>query len=307
MILILSNPSDIHARHVANLLRRRGRKVFCVSRADFGNGVSISLCPDIQSGTITVDGTKIDSNDISAIWHRRPGRVYAAPAITNGLDRSFTENEWAHILDGFFAIASRRNVSPPWKQRAATKPLQLSVASRAGLRVPKTLITSDPAAALAFASEYEGGIVHKAMTGPSHQFVDTRVWNSTDAQHIRDLLLCPTIFQQRIIGPTNVRATVVGSRIFSAGILTGSGHACVDSRLDADAPCTPYELPSEVESAILRLMNELGLVFGTIDLIVADNGDHVFLEVNPQGQFLYIEILTGLPISNALADFLAYD
>jgi glutathione synthase/RimK-type ligase-like ATP-grasp enzyme len=54
-------------------------------------------------------------------------------------------------------------------------------------------------------------------------------------------------------------------------------------------------------------MGELGLVFGTIDLKVADNGDHVFLEINPQGQFLYIEILTGLPISNALADFLAYD
>ena len=40
-------------------------------------------------------------------------------------------------------------------------------------------------------------------------------------------------------------------------------------------------------------MDELGLVFGTIDLKVADNGEHIFLEVNPQGQFLYIEILTG--------------
>ena len=54
-------------------------------------------------------------------------------------------------------------------------------------------------------------------------------------------------------------------------------------------------------------MDELGLVFGTIDLKVADNGELFFLEINPQGQFLYIEIRTGLPISKALADFLAYD
>jgi hypothetical protein len=306
MILILSNPGDIHARHIANLLRGRGREVFYVSRAHFGNGASLSLRPDAQRGSITIDGTRIVSDDISAVWYRRPGMVHAAPVITDELDRSFTENEWAQILDGFFAVASRRNISPPWKQRAATKPLQLSMASRVGLRVPKTLITSDPAEALAFAGEFEGGTVHKAMTSPSHHFVDTRVWNSTDAQHIGDLPLCPTIFQQRIVGPADVRATVVGSQIFSACILMGSGRAGVDSRLDADAPCTPYQLPSDVESAILRLMDELGLVFGTIDLKVADNGDHVFLEINPQGQFLYIEILTGLPISNALADFLAY-
>ena len=54
-------------------------------------------------------------------------------------------------------------------------------------------------------------------------------------------------------------------------------------------------------------MHELGLVFGTVDLKLTDNGEHVFLEINPQGQFLYIEILTGLPISRALAEFLAHD
>ncbi len=51
-------------------------------------------------------------------------------------------------------------------------------------------------------------------------------------------------------------------------------------------------------------MDKLGLVFGTIDLKLADSGERVFLEVNPQGQFLYIEIQTGLPISNALAELL---
>ena len=53
-------------------------------------------------------------------------------------------------------------------------------------------------------------------------------------------------------------------------------------------------------------MKELGLPFGTIDMKLTDDGEHIFLELNPQGQFLYIEILTGLPIASAVADFLAY-
>ena len=125
-----------------------------------------------------------------------------------------------------FLCASRRNVSSPWKQRAATKPLQLSIASRVGLRVPKTLFTSDPAEALAFGGRYRRGDCHKAMTAPSNQFVDTRVWSSADAQIIGDLPLCPTIFQQQILGPADVRATIVGPQIFSASISTGSGGAC---------------------------------------------------------------------------------
>jgi len=308
MILILSNPQDVHARHIAKQLRLRGREVVCFSRADFGTGASLAFRPGADQGAIRLaDGTRIISDDVSAVWYRRPGSVASDPTISDELDRSFAENEWMHALDGFFTSVFPRIVSPPLKQRAATKPIQLSLASRLGLRVPETLITSDPEEALTFVAAHQGRVVHKAMTAPPHQFIDTRAWDSEASRHIADISLCPTIFQERIVGPADVRATVVGEQIFSACIQSASGRASVDSRLDSDAPCAPYDLPSDVEAAILRLMNELELLFGTVDLKVTDCGEHVFLEVNPQGQFLYIEILTGLPISNALADFLACD
>lgn len=308
MILILSNPTDVHAKHIRKLLEQRGREVVCQSRADFSNGASVAFRADTGRGTIKLrDGRKITSDEVSAVWLRRPGTVRADPAITNELDRSFAETEWMQTLDGFFTVAFRRIVSPPLKQRAATKPLQLSLASHVGLRVPAALITSDPEEALDFVAEHQGVIVHKALTAPPHQFMDTRVWDSDASRHIADLLLCPTILQERIFGPADVRATVVGRRIFSARIDTASGPANVDSRLDADAPCTPYQLPGSVEAAILRLMDKLGLVFGTVDLKLTDDGEHIFFEVNPQGQFLYIEIRTRLPISDALAEFLAYE
>lgn len=33
-------------------------------------------------------------------------------------------------------------------------------------------------------------------------------------------------------------------------------------------------------------------------------GEHVFLELNPAGQFLFVERLTGLPLLDAFCDFL---
>jgi hypothetical protein len=305
MILILSNPTDVHARHIAEQLRERGCDVLTLSRSDFGNGASIDFRPGAKLGEITLaDGTKIASEEVSVVWYRRPGIVRANPAITDTLDRSFAENEWSVAVDGFLTVAFRRIVNQPLRQRSATKPLQLALASQIGLRAPETLITSNPKEALAFVTKHQGAVVHKAMTAPPHQFIDTRAWDSNAYRHIRDLPLCPTMLQERIYGPADVRATVVGKRLLSACIQTARGRAGIDSRLDTDAPCAPYELPSDVESAILHLMEELGLVFGTIDLKLADNGEHVFLEVNPQGQFLYIEILTGLPISNTLVEFL---
>ena len=306
MILILSHPGDLHARHIASKLRHRGNEVACLSREDFSSGASLAFSPNGPSGRIVLgDGTTIGSEDVSAAWFRRPGTVLADPAITDQLDRSFAQNEWNQALDAFFTTAPARQISPPLKQRAATKPIQLALASRLGLRVPQTLITSSAEAALAFVAEHRGAVVHKAMTAPRHAFIDTRAWDDEANRHAADLAMCPTILQERIFGPGDVRVTVVGRQIFSACIHTGAGRAEIDSRLDPDAPFTNYDLPSNVEALLLRLMDELGLVFGAIDLKIADSGEHVFLEVNPQGQFLYVEIHTGLPISDALVEYIA--
>jgi D-alanine-D-alanine ligase-like ATP-grasp enzyme len=74
--------------------------------------------------------------------------------------------------------------------------------------------------------------------------------------------------------------------------------------LNLDVEYREHRLPAAVESCILTLMRGLDLSFGTVDMKVDERGDYVFLEVNPQGQFLYIEILTGLPLAKAMAEFL---
>jgi glutathione synthase/RimK-type ligase-like ATP-grasp enzyme len=187
------------------------------------------------------------------------------------------------------------------------KPGQLYIARQIGLRIPDTLISNDPHEVEAFLQRHEMKVVHKAITALRHCFIDTQLWREEIRSIMqRDLPIAPAIFQEYISGPADVRATVIGDRIFSARIATVKSRAGgVDSRLDIDVPYEPHQLPESLSTRLLELMSQLGLLFGTVDLKMVDENEYVFLEVNPQGQFLYVEILTGMPITSAFADFLA--
>ena len=69
-------------------------------------------------------------------------------------------------------------------------------------------------------------------------------------------------------------------------------------------PHLVHELDSTVAAKVGELMRRMGLCFGSLDFIVTPEGEHVFLEVNPVGQFGWIADQTGLPIYERLAELL---
>jgi glutathione synthase/RimK-type ligase-like ATP-grasp enzyme len=117
------------------------------------------------------------------------------------------------------------------------------------------------------------------------------------------LVLAPTIFQEIITDCRELRVTVIGDQAFAAEFRPRNG--LIDGRLDLETPYRQHELPDEVATRLLALVRRLGLVFSTIDMKLTDDGEYVFLELNPQGQYLDIEILTGIPLTAAMAQFLA--
>jgi hypothetical protein len=304
MILIAAERHDVHARRVKQLLEDRDRVVRLFHATEFGPSQRLTFDPISGHGMIRGgDGLTFHTSDVTAVWYRRPGRTVADPGITDSLDRSFAENEWQFALDGFFSAMPVPVISPPLRQRAAIKPRQLAAASAAGLRVPKTLITSDAEEAVAFVRSHSR-VIHKAMSSPPHRLLDTREWSAFEESRLDDLALSPIVLQEMIEGPSDLRVTVVGQQLFTAEIHGTPRYRGPDSRLDLDAPCNPYHLSDDVSHAILRVMETLGLAFGTVDLKRTWDGDFVFFEVNPQGQFLYIEIRTAQQISAAVADLL---
>ena len=66
----------------------------------------------------------------------------------------------------------------------------------------------------------------------------------------------------------------------------------------------PWLVPHNVHATVRGVLDKLGLAMGVIDIKEDPNGELVWLEVNPQGQFLFLEPLTGLKLTNHFADFL---
>jgi hypothetical protein len=180
-----------------------------------------------------------------------------------------------------------------------SKPYQALLLRHAGLRVPATLVTSDPAAARAFHAEHRE-VIYKSASG-----IRSIVRRLGPDQLARLELLRdgPAQFQAFVPG-RNVRVHTVGDQVFATRIETEA----VDYRyahLDGlGVEMRPVTLPPAVEAACLRVARDLDLLFAGIDLKETPDGEHVCFEVNPCPGFIYYERHTGQPISAALADLL---
>jgi glutathione synthase/RimK-type ligase-like ATP-grasp enzyme len=311
VILIIAPPDDLHARRVAQEIELEGHTAQIVSWRRAGKGLRASLSYEGNLADFVLqseEGEVVSArpSDFRAIWNRRPSPPDIPLGVLDSEHRRFARQEWQDLLDGLTLTLGFKSqiINPLPAQRAAVKPYQLAVAQSVGLQVPKTLISSDPQQAKKFLDVHKGRVVHKAMTNPRNAFMDTRRWQDTENGALNRLPLAPTIFQELIEGPLDIRATIVGAEIYAAAISTEQSRAGLDSRLDLDVPTTSYEVPREIAGRLRGLMAALGLSFATVDLKVDYSGRLHFLELNPQGQFLYVEILTGLPISKAVAKLL---
>lgn len=306
MIFILASAKDVHARRVSDVLNDHGHQVTIFDAGELGNGATITYPLDEAPIAVLPSGQTVSFDQATCVWYRRPRLGHVAEHIRHPAVRNFCRQEWANLLEGLFLNSNACFVNPLLAEYAAVKPRQLHMAREVGWAIPDTLITSDQDHASAFIEKHRGRVIHKAMTAPRDRLIDTRVWDEGDRSALKALTLAPTIFQEMICGPVDLRITVVGQRIFTAKISTELGRAGIDSRMDMDAPYEPYELPDQIHERVLAFMAAMGLVYGTIDLKITPEGQYVFFEVNPQGQFLYVEILTGMPITSAMADLLAH-
>ena len=81
-------------------------------------------------------------------------------------------------------------------------------------------------------------------------------------------------------------------------------HLESDWRQNLDVPLTPIEVEPETKRRLAHVLQFMGLRMGVVDLKVDDECERVWLELNPQGQFLFVEGLTGLDLTGAFSDFL---
>ena len=257
---------------------------------------------------------KVALEDLRAAWYRSPA-TFTFPDGMSSAERQHAHREAKIGLGGILMSLPLLWVNHPAQlANAVYKPWQLAAAARCGLQVPRTIVSNDPAAVRRFAEEAAtGGVVIKAL-GTSRVTEEgvtkigfTRRLAPTDLDDLGGLNVAPHQVQDWVEKHHDVRVVVVDSTTFAIGIHAGSEAGYVDWRSDHSA--LRYErldVPERIEARVRALMEELGLVYGALDFVITPEGDWVFLECNPGGQFGWLEAHTGAPISAALVELLAH-
>ncbi|MCP3711272.1 hypothetical protein M3I54_30595 [Paraburkholderia sp. CNPSo 3274] len=270
---------------------------------------------DEERQVIACEDYELDLGTVSAVWYRRIAIGQCIPETMDRQLRRAAVDQSRATLHGMIASLDAFHLDPVHRlRRAENKQLQLKIAREVGLTIPRTLITNAPEAVRSFARECKQGMIMKTLSSFAiyeqcdQRVVFTNTVHDKDLERLDDLRYCPAIFQEQVPKALELRTTIVGNRIFTASIDSQRAEkSSVDWRRDGLGlleAWEPYSLPPEVENGLLKLMHALGLNYGAADFILTPDGRHCFLEVNPVGEFFWLEKHPGLPLSGAIADLL---
>ena len=311
-VLIVTASYDEAPRYVGAALANLGVPFFRLDTDRFPSEVRVIFDP--YEGITISDGQQpISSRQIRSVWYRRNVAPILPESLSSGV-REFCERESRAFLEGMLtALPTQRWLSCPrniWQ--AEHKLYQLSVAAQLGFSLPHTVVTNDEKTVRKFASGRS--LVAKAVGSgyivgaEGNRGIFTSSLNADDLEDLSGLALAPVTFQERVEKSSDIRVTVIGDEVFAAEIMSQSRQSSkVDWRAtdDENLEHRTHELPHLVANRCLRLVSHLGLNFGAIDFALKPDGTYVFFEINPNGEWLWLEDLLGLPISDRIAAWLA--
>lgn len=310
-VLIISTRADTATDEVAKRLTTRGTPHYRLNTEDYPFSQTMAYNPTERDQWLCCNGQPIPPP--TSVWYRRVRTGPTPDGMEEGVATFCRQEARAAIIGSIMGQPTRWMSHPAAIWQAEFKPYQLQLAATLGLRIPRTVITNEPARVRAAFRGFGSMIVKPTRTG----YVQTSngeyaIYTSQVLeQHLNEVdgaRWSPAIYQELIPKAYDVRVTIVGTRCVAALIDSQSDPAAVTDWRQTNNPALPHQtvtLPDSMVSKLHDLMGALRLTFGAIDLIQTTTGDYVFLEINPSGQWLWLDDMLGLGISDMMTDWLA--
>lgn len=328
MILIVTEPRDFHVDPIIRLLRELGHEPLRLHKEDIPLKSQLTLKysnAGVEHSISTPKG-RYDLQEITAVWWRRP-TPFRLPESLPPERKRFATLETEHAFTGLFSSPHIYWMSrPELIRRASNKPAQIRRAIEFGFKVPRTLITNRPEDAMRFFHECNGRLVYKVLSDatlgqrdriqsdPSSVAIDElrSVYTAVvdeEILHARraQIETTPCLFQEHIQKSTELRITVIGDEVFSAEI---HSQEHTETKLDWRHYEVPVRwsqatVPTGLKRLCLSYVASWGLNFSAMDFILTPDGEYVFLESNPNGQWQFVEhLVPSLAMKNKLLDCL---
>lgn len=321
-VLIFTRCFDPHADVIIDALDRLGVSCVRINGETLAQDWSVEWQPGSSICRLNMrNGPRREVSiptDVISAYYRRSSPVEFHPSVRRGAARQFAISESESLLHSLYSYLDPYWVSAPHLvERARVKTPQLAFAQRVGLRIPRTIVTNDPAKARHFAETLQFSVVSKPLHSATLEFGDevydlfTTRLTRRDFEAAADTVdLAPVMLQEYLPRVAEIRVTVVGGVVFATEITSSSPDSRTsDRRFDAAAggavSYRPVTLPESVSAQVQRLVNLMRLRSASVDLIRTAHGQYFFLELNPNGSWYWLELETGQPIAATMARMLA--
>ena len=304
--LIVSSTIDYSTDLVCCELERRRCNYLRVNR-DLFDQYEIVYALEKQAMVLRIEGMcyRVSNETLQSIYFRAP--VFFRYSKELSLNDQLRRSQWSSFIRNLVVFSRAKWINHPVATyRAENKILQLQVAKESGLMVPETYVGNY----LPSSIDDNGSYVVKALDTPVFYDRGQEMFTySTTLTGIQlreaELREAPVIIQKCLRPKIDLRVTVVGKHIFPAEIRYNNTGIDGDWRRKSKDGLSypPVQIPFDVESGIHRLMDNLGLVFGGIDLVKCE-GEYFFIEVNPTGEWGWLVGTAGFQIHEAIANAL---
>ena len=301
-VLIVSNSDDAHATAVHHRLMERSIRVHRLDSDTFTSGQHVwSVCSDTdhrQDSSWLVPGVDI-------VWYRKVVFPEAADAV-----QSFIIQETQGLFDSILSGYRDCRWVNPRDRLAEAKPkiAQLQRARSIGFRIPDTIVTTDVDALKEFAARHNEDIVAKPIraqvvgSASAAAVIGTRRLPSEYFEAA--VKFSPCYAQERLLLKSEIRVIVFGDQLHPFRLTAKERVDDLKQLRLGQIDHQPCELGESISQKIRLLMSFYGLEFGAIDLAVVDDGEPVFLELNPNGQWLWLQYMTGKNLIDPFIDLL---
>ncbi len=316
-ILIFSHSKDNHATQtVIDKLKMKGAEGIRFDTDHYPTDICVSsrLENNVWFKQIRSGKTKLNLNEINAIWYRRWYTGYNIPRQL-GNRRPHCIDESVRTLYGTIASMPVYQLDRWVKIRAADfKELQAHRAAEAGLSQPATLFSNDPEEVKEFVLASPNGAITKMQSmfaiyeEGQEKVIFTNEINDKHLKKLDGLKYSPMLFQHKITNQADIRSTVIGDKVLSAILYKNDRqYKGIDWRAKGNQLVDnwqPYQLPQDIETKLISLVKSYQLGYAACDFVLDENGIHQFLEINACGEWCWIAESTKLPFAETLADHL---
>lgn len=306
MLLILTSNQDFAVDYLAVRLLENGLPYIRLNAEELGDRhctVSIASRGVVRELKMPNDIIR-NLDDVTSVWYRRAIQP-SGPADLSPAERNFVRGELRHHWMGLLLTLDARWVNPLQQVYIAEHKLyQLKVAREIGLSIPKTVVSDDRLTLMTFINTVDSvickPIYHGLFIDKGQRYsVFTRRVSPADLKDLDSIEPCPVLLQEEIKRKADIRVTIIGDAIFAARI-TSSQAGIIDWRMPGlQLDYSELEISPDVERKCRQMMANLGLVYGAFDFIENEHQELVFLEVNPTGEWAWLEERLEFPMREA--------